>query len=611
MNNENQEFDFDECRRLFNDGMLKDHLDAKNYISKFFCPLISGQHTLIENNSVTLVTDDVMRNVYMKRWDKSLVKWYNTETNPKRLICDLNQPMIGSKFMNVSKQLIHEYKPYESFDEKTKTRVQTMLSFILEIWANNDEKMFKYILNWLSDMIKGKKNKSCLYAKSIEGVGKSTLPEFLRDFVVGNDLFLKGKSDHLKGEHNMQLLGKLFVVFEELQIFSEREWHAIDSELKDLITDDLAQYTDKYEKRVQANNSNNYMILTNFDLKGVHGRRMCVLEINTKYLNNFEFFSNLRKECFNNEVGHAFYCYLKEIDTSNFQSHIIPETQTKRDLYLHLLPAPEKFLKKFFVLRHAGINMKCCELFELFKHSDEYKEMKSYSFYSHLSEIGFKKKPVHKTDWYKITYDELLEFGKKRKWFGESDKELFENAAICIDAFDNEDETKIYVDKKKYLETNTKVEQLENQLKMVNELLEWRETLDKQMKIRDKLTQGIHNIIEMMDKRYEKQFKQVNEHINEVSMRVASLEVDEEFSDDESDNNSESDESDNEECGEDESDDEEDEDESENMFIKKEKPKYTKIADNIFLDETTGKEYIREDDNDDIVCNNIDKYTNF
>ncbi len=68
MNNQNQEFDFNECRRLFNDGMLKDHLDAKNYISKFFCPLTTGQHALIENNSVTLVSDDVMRNVFMKRW---------------------------------------------------------------------------------------------------------------------------------------------------------------------------------------------------------------------------------------------------------------------------------------------------------------------------------------------------------------------------------------------------------------------------------------------------------------------------------------------------------------------------------------------------------------
>jgi hypothetical protein len=607
MNNKNQEFDFDECRRLFNDGMLKDHLDAKNYISKFFCPLISGQHTLIENNSVTLVADDVMRNVYMKRWDKKIREWYNTETNPKKLICDLNKPMIGSSFMNVSKQLIHEYKQYETFDNKIKTGVETMLSFIKEIWANNDQNMYQYLLNWLSDMIKGKKNKSCLYAKSIEGVGKSTLPEFLRDFVVGNGLFLKGKSDHLKGEHNMQLLGKLFVVFEELQIFSEREWHAIDAELKDLITDDMAQYTDKYEKRVQANNSNNYMILTNFDLKGAHGRRMCVLEINTKYLNNFEFFSNLRKECFNNEVGHAFYCYLKEIDTSNFQSHIIPETQTKRELYLHLLPAQEKFLKKFFVLRHAGINMKRKDLFDLFKHSDEFKQMSAYTFYSHLSEIGFKKKSVHHTDWYKISYDELLEFGKKRKWFGESDKELFENAAICIGAFDNEDETKIYVDKAKYLETNTKVEQLENQLKIANDLMNLYKTLDEQIKSRDKVTQNIYDIIGMMDARYEKQFKQLNEHINEVSLRVATLEVDEEFSDDESDNISERDESDEEE--EEESDEEEED--SESMFIEKKELKYTQIAHNIFLNERTGKEYTRMNDDEDLVCDNIDKVFNF
>ena len=60
-------------------------------------------------------------------------------------------------------------------------------------------------------MVKGNKNSSCIYVKGDEGIGKSTLVDFLRDYVVGLKLFVKGKADHLKGQHNMQLLGNYFV----------------------------------------------------------------------------------------------------------------------------------------------------------------------------------------------------------------------------------------------------------------------------------------------------------------------------------------------------------------------------------------------------------------
>lgn len=484
------EYDVEEYRRLFKEGMLKDNLDAKNYISKFFHPLTTGQHALIEKGTISLIGNDIMNQVNIKRWDKNIKKWYEMETNPKKIICDLDQPMVGNNFINTSKQLKHTYVKYKNFNDKIKKGVQTMLKFIKEVWTNNDEEVYEYVINWLSDMVKGKKNQSCLYAKSIEGVGKSTLPEFIRDFVIGLDIYLKGKSDHLKGEHNLQMLGKILVVFEELQIFSEKEWHAVDAELKDLITDAYASYTDKYEKRFDAPNVNNYMILTNFDLKGAHGRRMVVLEINPKYLNNFAFFEKIREECFNDEVGHAFFCYLKEIDTTNFKSNIIPETKKKRDLYIHLLPAPEKFLKKYFVLRQAGINMKCCQLFEMYRESEEFKQGTTpFNFYSHLSEIGFNKKIVKGYDFYKITYDELLEFGKKRKWFAEADKEITDD----LKKLDLEEDDNIYVNKQKYLALSDKVTQLEDKVKMLVKISEMKDDIN-----------NLKNNIEKINNQYNK-----------------------------------------------------------------------------------------------------------
>jgi len=220
-----------------------------------------------------------------------------------------------------------------------------MLSYIKEVLANNNEKVYDYLLKWLSCMVKGKKNKSCVYVKSSQGTGKSTLPEFIRDIVIGKDITCKGKSNHLRGSHNMQLLGRIFVYFEELQLFTDREWYAIDSELKDMITDSFGSYTDKYEKRFEAENINNYMITTNTSLKGVNGRRYLVLDMNPKYLDDFTYYGKLRKDCFNDEVGKAFYCYLHEIDTDEFNSLDLPLTQNKAEMIADLLTPIEKFLK--------------------------------------------------------------------------------------------------------------------------------------------------------------------------------------------------------------------------------------------------------------------------
>ena len=51
---------------------------------------------------------------------------------------------------------------------------------------------------------------------------------------------------------SFQYIGRLFVYHEELQIFSEKEWSEVDSELKDMITDNWGSYTDKYEKPLEA-----------------------------------------------------------------------------------------------------------------------------------------------------------------------------------------------------------------------------------------------------------------------------------------------------------------------------------------------------------------------
>jgi hypothetical protein len=125
-----ENFDFKILRYLYTNGQLKDHLDCKNYIEKFFVPLTIGAHAHIEDGKIEMINNDAMKTIYLERFEDDIKKWYKKQTIPKKLICDITKPRIGPNYVNASAQLKREYKKFSSFDKKTQAPVQRMLDFI-------------------------------------------------------------------------------------------------------------------------------------------------------------------------------------------------------------------------------------------------------------------------------------------------------------------------------------------------------------------------------------------------------------------------------------------------------------------------------------------------
>jgi hypothetical protein len=79
-------FSFVEAHRLFDEGLLKNHLDCKNYINKFFHPTTTGTHILFVNGKPEIVQNETMSSVYVNRFDpetedKQIIKkWYSRGT---------------------------------------------------------------------------------------------------------------------------------------------------------------------------------------------------------------------------------------------------------------------------------------------------------------------------------------------------------------------------------------------------------------------------------------------------------------------------------------------------------------------------------------------------
>ena len=164
-----------------------------------------------------------------------------------------------------------------------KENCKIFLSYIKEVLCSNNEEHYIYILKWISNMIKGEKNDSLLYLKGVQGIGKSTLTEMLINYVLGTDITLECGSEPLRSQFNKILMGRLLVVFEELETFSKNEWIAVSGRLKRYTTSNTIDFEVKNEKKFQGENINNYIINTNVDaLKDSEGRRIFILDLSTK-----------------------------------------------------------------------------------------------------------------------------------------------------------------------------------------------------------------------------------------------------------------------------------------------------------------------------------------
>lgn len=425
----------------------------KQYITKYFIPLSNGNHLLFKKGKYEMINNDVITRTYLNRLPKSIKDYYTKEfTGIKTPVYQLNKPLFFEDNINLCPQL-KEAIPYSEFNDKIKSNVQLMLDFILEVLSNNNKAIYDHLIKWLANMMKGNKNDSCIVLKTaFEGVGKSTLPEFILKHVLGPELALESGSDPLTSKFNSILSGKLFVFFEELETFSATQWMGISSILKRLITSEFTTYESKGSDRYSAENINNYFILSNHDVQD-EGRRFFVLDINVNKIHDREYWNNLRSQCFNDEVGYAFYCYLRDIDTTNFRAQHFPLTISKTNSINKRLDSVFQFIKDTYILKKKGIN---CTVSELFDEYGEFcihynkKPHGKIDFNTKLSSVNINYYKSNGKNKFKQSFEDLELIGKKFNWFheldeyetiedDEDDETVEDDETIEVDVTDDED----------------------------------------------------------------------------------------------------------------------------------------------------------------------------
>ena len=399
--------------------------DAKIYISKYFTPLYNGSHALLKDQKYEIIDDVILKKTYFARLSKEINAYYFHEIDVlKNVVYKINKDLFYDDNINLCPRLKHTYHPRTSFSEQTHKAVNLMLDFILEVICSGNTESRDFVVKWFANMARGNKNNSCIYLKGVQGLGKSTLPQFISKHVIGHDLCLESGSEPLKSKFNSILAGKLFVVFEELENVSTHEWSSMSSILKRYITSDKIVIEEKNKNSLETDNLNNIMIISNNDaIKDEDGRRFFIADLSTKKQGDHKYFKTLYDTCFNDVVGECFFSYLLDVNIENFNPQSFPMNNNKLDAISKRLDSVYQFLKDSFILRRKDINMSVQDLYDAYVESNEdKKKYNKIDFNKQLKTININHYKSNGVNKYKISSIDLLVIANKLNWIHELDE---------------------------------------------------------------------------------------------------------------------------------------------------------------------------------------------
>ncbi len=423
-------FDFAKLKKNFEDGKLD---RCYSQLKKTFFPSYKGQMFVKETRKLhNGVTGEVfepynmsqVETSYFERMPKPLVKWLTKDyLQLFTVVADPFKPRIGKDFINVCRGFQHK----TVLDEFDTDGVKMMISHIHTALCNKDRAQTDFVLNWLANVVQGVKNQSVLYLRGDEGIGKSTLSEFMGFHVIGMDITLiTNEISCFTGDFNELLQGMVLVAFEDPVFRKNNDFDTFGTRLKNNTTSPIMTVSNKNVKSYVISNLNNYIVTSNHDVvKYANGRRIMILDLNNSLRGNKAYFTELHKVCFNNQVGHEFYSYLMKRDVSKFDSQEFPETEAKRDTIANLLDPMFVHIKERYLLNKKSISLPMKDLhasYVKYCKNNEHKP-KTYILYNRALKNMFHIEPIHKEkgyDW-EIPFEVMNAAAVREKWYHSTD----------------------------------------------------------------------------------------------------------------------------------------------------------------------------------------------
>jgi len=272
-------------------------------------------------------------------------------------------------------------------DEKTyednKEKLTTMTNFIKDVICDNNDELYKWVISWIYGLVDktNPKNKTALVMISEEqGLGKNTLIEFMQDYLLGKN-FVSVKSDipSITKSFNKFLIGKRLVSCNELSSTRD-EFKANFNNLKEKITETRIDIEPKGYDPYNVDLLAGFIFASQWiDSMYIErsDRRYTCIELVKQFDNKKEYFTKLRKECFNQTMGNVFYTYLTKFEKVDITVPVM--TPLKEKMIKLSLASHQKFINQLIEDRdyeetkgddqYADSDLSCIQL--MLKHDTE------------------------------------------------------------------------------------------------------------------------------------------------------------------------------------------------------------------------------------------------
>ncbi len=248
-------------------------------------------------------------------------------------------------------------------------KLAPLLKFISEVWTNDNDNVFKYLLSWFGHAFRKPYEKTrkgiILYSKK-QQIGKGLLiNKFLLPLVYGRAHSIVANG--LKGvtaRFNLSLMNKILVYVDEVNdLGSGTNYHGMFDTMKHLITDPTVTFEPKgLEKIEDYPDYGNFIFTTNNKncYKIEQGdSRYCILETSDRYRGKTSYFNEVTEKCFTQEIANYFFSYCYHLD--KFVDNVpglenIPHSRLKNNLMVSSLSSPERFMYHVADAREEGYN---------------------------------------------------------------------------------------------------------------------------------------------------------------------------------------------------------------------------------------------------------------
>lgn len=430
-------FSLEEAVHQYENGLLKDYLDCKQYISAYFYPLSNGDHGFYDaySRKIEIMTKEQLNSVYLNRLPKVISKWYHTASlkicyHGFHVQAGLVYDKAGRRYLNSFPGFKFKERREPTVEERK--GIDLLWSHVNKILCSGNETVYTFVRKWFSHVATGKKMKIALFIKSLQGAGKGTFTEFFFKEVMGlNLVFMASDPNCVLGRFNGQLKGKLMLVLEEMRALSTNEWTAVNDKLKNLITDSTTNFEDKYSKAVTEENHLSLIIQSNNDcIKLPHDdRRYLVLDVSDEKIGDIAYFDKIYKYTqYTPGFAEAFYwdcvAFAEEHqDWQEYKDILNVVTETKRDIIIKHMDSLYKYIKTEYLLKNKGLDVFLKTLTEEYNEKNTKSSRDAREVGKLLKQIGVvgKASTGNKLR-FKLTYEELYEIFKKKNFIDDKDE---------------------------------------------------------------------------------------------------------------------------------------------------------------------------------------------